>query len=166
MRLRKEEVHALSGPNEFAEFYSRLRSLKEYHRKYPNEIAEPMQMEFLKLKDSDHGDENTGLVEFTDEEGYGKYLDLHEVYDMYLNLKGIERIDYLTYLDTFDRLFDIPKEKKTTDYKRYLQSLLDYLYGFFQRIEPLHDIDKELSSLSQEFEVQWSQGKFLGWQVC
>jgi len=31
-----------------------------------------------------------GLVEFTDEEGYGKYLDLHELYDMYLNLKGIE----------------------------------------------------------------------------
>lgn len=30
------------------------------------------------------------LVEFTDEEGYGKYLDLHEVYDKFLNLRGIE----------------------------------------------------------------------------
>ena len=30
------------------------------------------------------------LVEFSDEEGYGKYLDLHELYDKYLNLKGIE----------------------------------------------------------------------------
>jgi hypothetical protein len=29
-------------------------------------------------------------VEFTDEEGYGKYLDLHEIYDLFLNLKGIE----------------------------------------------------------------------------
>lgn len=37
--LRKEEVNALSGPNEFAEFYSRLRSLKDYHRKYPNEVS-------------------------------------------------------------------------------------------------------------------------------
>lgn len=37
-RLRKEEVAALSGPNEFAEFYSRLRSLKDYHRKFPNEV--------------------------------------------------------------------------------------------------------------------------------
>lgn len=36
--LRKEEVAALSGPNEFAEFYSRLRSLKDYHRKFPNEV--------------------------------------------------------------------------------------------------------------------------------
>lgn len=46
--LRKEEIGALSGPNEFAEFYGRLRTIKEYHRKYPNEIAEPMQMEFLR----------------------------------------------------------------------------------------------------------------------
>lgn len=30
------------------------------------------------------------LVEFTDEEGYGKYLDLHEVYDKFLNLRGVE----------------------------------------------------------------------------
>jgi splicing factor 3A subunit 3 len=32
----------------------------------------------------------TDLVDFTDEEGYGKYLDLHESYIKYINLKGIE----------------------------------------------------------------------------
>lgn len=30
------------------------------------------------------------LVEFIDEEGYGKYLDLYEVYDKFLNLRGVE----------------------------------------------------------------------------
>jgi len=30
------------------------------------------------------------MVEFTDEEGYGKYLDLHECYEKFVNLKGIE----------------------------------------------------------------------------
>ena len=30
------------------------------------------------------------VVEFTDEEGYGKYLDLHELYDKFLNLRGVE----------------------------------------------------------------------------
>lgn len=29
-------------------------------------------------------------MEFTDEEGYGKFLDLHECYEKYINLKGIE----------------------------------------------------------------------------
>ena len=30
------------------------------------------------------------LVEFSDEEGYGRYLDLHECFEKYVNLKGVE----------------------------------------------------------------------------
>jgi len=37
--LRKEEVQALYGPNEFQEFYSRLKQLKDFHRKHPNEVG-------------------------------------------------------------------------------------------------------------------------------
>jgi splicing factor 3A subunit 3 len=66
--------------------------------------------------------ESTALpVEFSDEEGYGKFLDLHECYVKYINLKGVEKINYVTYLSIFDRLFDIPKEKKNSaDYRLYL----------------------------------------------
>lgn len=63
-------------------------------------------------------DEASNLVDFTDEEGYGKYLDLHECYEKYVNLKGVEKVDYITYLTTFDRLYDINKERKTSEYKR------------------------------------------------
>ena len=38
------------------------------------------------------------LVDFSDEEGYGKYLDLHESYDKYTNIKGIE-VQF--HIDTF-----------------------------------------------------------------
>lgn len=38
--LRKEEVAALSGPNELAEFYNRLKQIKEFHKKHPNEVRE------------------------------------------------------------------------------------------------------------------------------
>ena len=84
--LRQEEVAALSGPDEFAEFYCRLKQvrtldllwflflllpflllpslslllplslplpppsqLKDYRCRYPSDVEEPMQMEFLKL---------------------------------------------------------------------------------------------------------------------
>ncbi|PFX19909.1 Splicing factor 3A subunit 3 [Stylophora pistillata] len=180
--LRKEEVSALSGPNEFAEFYARLRSLKEYHRKFPNEallidhskalfldfvgpVAEPMQMEFVKLKEArdNPSDEMQNVVEFTDEEGYGKYLDLHELYDKFLNLRGVERIDYLGYLETFDRLFDIAKEKKNPEYRRYIEALLDYLYDYTQRVLPLYDLEGELEKVMSAFEEQWSKGTFPGW---
>lgn len=32
----------------------------------------------------------TDMVDFTDEEGYGKYLDLHKCFEQFLNLKGID----------------------------------------------------------------------------
>jgi len=32
----------------------------------------------------------TDLVDFSDEEGYGKYLDLHHCYDCFINLKQME----------------------------------------------------------------------------
>lgn len=30
------------------------------------------------------------MVEFTDEEGYGRFLDMHTLYDKYVNIKGIK----------------------------------------------------------------------------
>ena len=34
---RKEEIQALSGPNEFTEFYSRLKNIRQYYTKNPSE---------------------------------------------------------------------------------------------------------------------------------
>lgn len=38
-RMRRDELAAISGPNEFAEFYNRLKQIKEFHRKHPNEVG-------------------------------------------------------------------------------------------------------------------------------
>lgn len=38
-RMRRDELAAISGPNEFAEFYNRLKQIKEFHRKHPNEVV-------------------------------------------------------------------------------------------------------------------------------
>ena len=57
------------------------------------------------------------MIDFSDEEGYGKFLDLHEVYDMYINLKQMEvgcvtqsylPDDYMQWLLSYDciNLFD------------------------------------------------------------
>ncbi|KAK3577830.1 hypothetical protein CHS0354_000224 [Potamilus streckersoni] len=163
--MRKEEVQALSGPNEFAEFYSRLKQIKDFHRKHPNEISIPMSVEFdemNKLRES-ASDEFTNLADFTDEEGYGKYLDLHECYERFLNLKGMEKIDYLTYLATFDQLFDIPKERKNAAYREYLLFLLEYLESYTQRVKPLLDIQQEMETVRADFEKKLADGIFPGW---
>lgn len=131
----------MSGPNEFTEFYARLRNIKEFYKKHPNEISIPMSVEFDEFGKTRENVNEMNLVDFTDEEGYGKFLDLNECFDQYLNLKGVEKIDYLTYLNTYDQLFEIPKEKKMqSDYRRYLESLLEYLYDYSARVKPLLDL--------------------------
>ncbi|XP_067128795.1 splicing factor 3A subunit 3 [Centruroides vittatus] len=163
--LRKEEISSLSGPNEFAEFYARLRAIKEFHRKHPNEIMVPMATEFEEINQARENptEEMQNMVEFTDEEGYGKYLDLNECHEKFLNLKGIEKIDYLTYLSVFDQLFDVPKDRKNSDYKKYLEVLLDYLQDYCSRVKPLLDLNEEMENVSTDFEKQWEAGTFPGW---
>lgn len=161
---RKTEVAALSGPNEFSEFYSRLKQIREFYKKHPNEICVPLSVEFDELtKVFTNADEMSMLVEFTDEEGCGRYLDLHECYEKYLNVRGVEKVDYITYLMTFDHVFDIPKERKNMDYKRYLESLITYLTDYVTRIRPLLDLDAELSTVNKDFNKQWEIGTFPGW---
>ncbi|XP_054258220.1 splicing factor 3A subunit 3 [Macrosteles quadrilineatus] len=163
--LRKEEVAALSGPNEFAEFYSRLKQIKEFYKRLPNEICVPMSVEFEELNKmrENPSEEFQNLAEFTDEEGYGKYLDMNECYEKYINLKGIEKMDYISYLSNYDHLYEIPKERKNAEYRKYLHALLDYLYGYISRVKPLLDVNAEVDTVMKEFHPAWESGTFPGW---
>uniref|UniRef100_A0A2K6PIP9 Splicing factor 3a subunit 3 n=1 Tax=Rhinopithecus roxellana TaxID=61622 RepID=A0A2K6PIP9_RHIRO len=154
--LRKEELNAISGPNEFAEFYNRLKQIKEFHRKPPNEICVPMSVEF-------EDEEAQNLVEFTDEEGCGRYLDLHDCYLKYINLKASEKMDYITYLSIFDQLFDIPKERKNAECKTYLEMLLENLQDYTDRVKPLQDQNELFGKIQAESEKKWENGTFPGW---
>ncbi|CAH8433447.1 unnamed protein product [Schistosoma rodhaini] len=163
--LRKADIQTLSGPNEFNEFYDRLKQIKEFHRKHPGEICVPMSAEFEKYKEMRERPEeaNAVLIDFSDEEGYGRYLDLHDVYKKYLNVKGVPRIDYLTYISFFDRLYDISRDKKGIAYKAYLEELLGYLENFVSRARPIVDLEEETKEALAKFETQWTQGAFPGW---
>ena len=128
---------------------------------------------------------HSALATFTDEEGYGRFLDLHQSYEVYLNIKGLEvtlpsspidsehrsslslqKLDYLSYLQEFDRLYKISKDQKSHDYRQYLsEHLFPYLFDFLQRCKPLININKDLLHIRQEFELKWEQGIFPGWPV-
>ncbi|XP_039250520.2 splicing factor 3A subunit 3-like [Styela clava] len=163
--LRKAEIQAIAGPNEFGEFYKRLREIKDFHKKHPNEVFVPMSMEFEELNQAreNASDEATILVEFTDEESYGRFLDLHESHLRYINIKGIEKLTYVRYLDAFDRLFEIPRDRKNTQYHDYIDGLLQYLVSFVERIKPLLDLNVEHDEVLKKFELQWETNEFPGW---
>ncbi|CAH1756258.1 5031_t:CDS:2 [Entrophospora sp. SA101] len=136
---RKSEIDALSGTSEFSEFYARLKSTKDYHRRYPNETVEPLELEFI----------NQAKQITEDDEGHGKFLDLHSIHEQYVNLKNVKKIDYLTFLTEFDHFSDYPKEYKN---------------GEYFKVKPLSNLESIRNEVEKEFNEKWSQGKFPGWE--
>lgn len=68
-------------------------------------------------------------------------------------------------MSIFDHLFDIPRERKNSEYRNYIRALLTYLKDFVSRVKPLLDQAQEMASAHQEFVKQWEAGTFPGWPV-
>ncbi|PPS12959.1 hypothetical protein GOBAR_AA07680 [Gossypium barbadense] len=142
---RKDEIAALGGQtatgiNVFSAFYDRLKEIREYHRKHPA----------ARLVNANEDDEallkEEPVIEFSGEEAFGRYLDLHELFNQYINSKFGSKIEYSAYLDVFSQPHNIPwKLKSTRQYREYMENLLEYLIYFFQRTEPLQDLDRIFS---------------------
>lgn len=160
---RKDEIALLGGQtangNVFSVFYDRLKEIREYHRRHPNaRVIDPSEDYEELLKEEPH-------VEFSGEEGYGRYLDMHELYNEYINSKFGKHIEYSVYLDVFSQPDAVPRNLKLTrSYREYLEHLLEYLIHFFQRTEPLQDLDRIFSKVETEFEELWTDGKIKGWE--
>lgn len=162
---RKDEIAALGGQsmtsanvNVFSAFYDRLKEIREYHRRHPAARYVDTTDEYENLLKEEP------VIEFSGEEAFGRYLDLHELYNVYINSKFGQKIEYSAYLDIFSDPGKIPRKLKLTGkYHEYMQKLLDYLKDFFERTEPLQDLERIFSKVVAEFEEQWSSG-LIGWQ--
>lgn len=160
---RKDEIAALggqtaTGSNMYSAFYDRLKEIREYHRRNLGARVVDTSDEYEQLLKHEQP------ITFSGEEGHGRYLDLHVLHGEYINLKFGEPIEYTAYLEVFSKPQLIPrKQKSTRQYMEYLEKLLEYLVYFFQRTQPLQDIEKIFSKLVGEFEEQWTNGKFEGW---
>jgi len=107
----------------------------------------------------------TSKIQFSHEEDYGKYLNLHKNHLEFLNIKGIQKsITYAEYAGVFANLEDIPiKIKGHPSYKKYLDGLLEYLSDYLFKVNPLHDQKLQEAKLKVDFEDEWQRGSFRGW---
>ena len=79
------------------------------------------------------------------EEGYGRYVDMYELYNMFINLKKVSKQiqmpsdDYMSYLQNFYRLKEIPLDLKNEIYIQYIEAVYKYLFDFIKKSQPLFD---------------------------
>ncbi len=70
----------LSSLTPTSKFYDRLHDIKDYHKRYPNtDLTEP--------EDDSHMLKEEPRLEFSGEEGFGRYLDLHALHRLFTNAK-------------------------------------------------------------------------------
>jgi len=146
---RKEEIASIggTGPSLYSLFYDRLREIRDYHRRYPN-----VQVERPENLHLDHTE-----IPFTGDEGHGKYLDLQNLYILYLNLgEDFKRVDFLTYVQNFYKFEQFPETRfYNRNYKEYVTQLYEYLVSFMKRAQPLLVLENELGPAEKEFEEKW-----------
>ncbi|KAL5219292.1 hypothetical protein ABZP36_019976 [Zizania latifolia] len=143
----------------FPKFYDRLKEIRDYHRRNPSArfISETDDFEEL-LKEEP-------AIEFTGEEAFGRYLDLHELYNEFINSKFGTPMEYSAFVGTFSQVEKIAHSLKTSrQYREYLEHILEYLTSFLYHTEPLQDIEKIFAKLESEFEEQWANGGVPGWE--
>ncbi|KAI8084807.1 uncharacterized protein BX664DRAFT_387491 [Halteromyces radiatus] len=162
---RQKEIDFISKPSiNLDEFYQQLDQIKDHHQKYPNEAIEAPEFEFIRTTDQDEEmeDEEEDVLEtlFSGEENVGRYLDLNALHGEYLNLKGVDRLDYIPYLDQVDKFNDSkvypPTQKSSNQYRTYLDHLHNYLHSFFRRAKPLEDVSALENQAKIDFEKEWN----------
>ncbi|KNA09357.1 hypothetical protein SOVF_154360 [Spinacia oleracea] len=161
---RKDEIAALggqtaTGTNVFSAFYDRLKEIREYHRRHQSARVIDAEEEYEQMFKEDP------MLDFSGEEASGRYLDLHQFYNMYINSKFGKPMDYVAYLMVFSQPQKIPRKRKMTrQYKEYTINILEYLISFFERTEPLKDLDRIFSKVISDFEEKWAIGEVEGWE--
>ncbi|KAH6850682.1 hypothetical protein B0I37DRAFT_324025 [Chaetomium sp. MPI-CAGE-AT-0009] len=167
--LRSKEILQISTGDPFEEFYRQVTGIKDHHARYPNEQAENSEQWYRPQKG---GDGQPYIVEsmFSGEEAYGRFFDLHNCHDSYLNLPNAKRLGYMQYLEVFDNFQPgyggVKRADKLTDpYFKYLGDLMGYLESFMRRTRPLENIDQVLEGWQRDFEAAWEKGEVEGWQT-
>jgi len=160
---REDEIAALGGQgvgqNFFTSFYERFKEIREYHRRHPNA------RDVNNLDDPEEYLKEEPYIDFSGEEVYGRYLDMHELYNQFLNSKFGHPIEYSAFLDEFSQTHKISRSHKLTkQYQDYLTAVTAYLLSFFERTQPLQDVDKIFAKVNVEFEEKWQAGTVQGWE--
>ncbi|KAI3432859.1 hypothetical protein D9Q98_010442 [Chlorella vulgaris] len=158
---RKEEIAQLrlgASDNVFSNFYDRLKEVRDYHRKFPNDDLTEAETDEALLQEQP-------MVPFSGEEGLGRFLDLHEAFQTFTNSKFGKQLDYYTYVAGVADFAALPRAQRLTkSYRDYLTALLAYLESFYERTQPLAQLAKHYEKLEKEFAEQWQAGSVVGWE--
>ena len=151
----KKKIEQFKGKGilAFESFFNKMKELKEFYEENSNL---PTNQSYLEMENP-----KMPQVNFSPEENNGKYLDLIELFETYINTKFfknkanyekvVQEFSYRSYVSSF---YEFTAEKgKDDEYKEYLEKLMDYIVSFIKRSKPLFPIEKTLKTIDRKSVV-------------
>ena len=141
-------------------FYDKLKEIKLLNKRNLNsdDVFENVSSDKLFNKMLENINKK---ILFTNEESKGKFLDLHDNYNEFINIKNIfnenqKKIDYFNYVCKFNNFNEISLNvKMQNDYKIYLKNLVNYLKEFFTKTKPFYDFNEIQDIIDDKFQEDW-----------
>lgn len=156
--LRRDDIASMGGPDVFNTFYERMREVRDYHKRYPNSS-------FTQKEDLSDRLKEEPWVDFTGEESHGRYLDLHELYNEYVNSKFGRQMEYFEYLQVLAEFNSVSRGlRMSRAYRSYLDRLFQLMQSFHQRTQPLTFLPQLMGKWEKQFEEEWDAGTIEGWE--
>eukprot|EP00501_MAST-03F_sp_TOSAG23-6_P002043 GSMAST32.ASY1.ANO1.2132.1 assembled CDS len=172
--FRRAEIKTMSKGDIIEQFYARYGVNSCYHKKHPSIAPEQSLQDRLNVL------VNKSFMKFSGEEKYGKYLDLHQFYTRFLNIKEIsstiskskttkttKTISYRQFLDLFYIFNHVNVCYRTGHtattrnlvYAQYIHDLRYYLEHFIQRAQPVlgNDAKDAIKQWENEFSKKWEK---------
>lgn len=166
------DIEAIKNDTDFSLFNEKFSDIINAH-KNKIEQAELLEQEYSMGGGSDE-DRKTILSKrakaldidkvFTVEESYGRYVDLIEMHEKWMNLplrKDTNKASYLAYLEVFDKIglkFEGDELnpnadlERGLDYKNYVQELAEYLKRFYIKTRVLENPERAIAQIEKEYE--------------
>ncbi len=151
-----EAVDAITaGADGFGNFYTHLKETKDAHRRLQALDGAPVanvdDVDFDAIVKSCLPSEASFDAAFSGEEAQGRFLDMHRLHGAYVNLPGVQPLDYVAYLGAFDDFARIPRAARcggasSRAYEAYLGDVVEYLESFLRRSRPLFDLQGALDA--------------------
>ncbi|CDK28552.1 unnamed protein product [Kuraishia capsulata CBS 1993] len=149
----------------FNKFDGLLSNIKDYYAKYPEAPQDSSNIFAMYGIGVDDGKRRkilssfasnlklTGI--FTVQEKNGKLLDLTSFYNAFINVPGVDSLDYLTYLKKITSFGGLATGvRQSKEYYEYLKELNEYLAKFWTKIQPLSRPERSLDKIKEDFKTR------------
>lgn len=149
-------VYDIQGSPHLSLFYDNDR-YQEWRRLHEEEKHKKKKSKPKKQIVVSENDE--ALKKFSGEECFGKYLDLTEIFMLYLNTNPKNALSYLDFLTELQNTKDFSFIPKGDLGDNIISKLIEYLMSFIERSQPFFPLEETVASIVNTFNEKYVDQK-------